>query len=102
MIGRVRIGKHARIVKLYRPTREDPVQRANDDVRSHFSVAERVPISGFPKAGDDGRRPSLGVEIAGYDDGRSRRVAFRVGQHFIELQKPALLATPALKMQIID
>src|SRR5580700_2356500 len=102
MIGRVRLGIDVRIVKLDRSAGENPVQRSNNHVRPYLSVAKRTAVSGLPEAGDHRRSADLGVEVAGHDYGSFCRIALGIGQDFVELQEPALLAATALEMEIID
>src|SRR6202795_4151082 len=102
MIGRVRVGKHVRVFKLDRAAGENPIQVSDDSVCANLSIAKGAAISGLPEARDHWRGADLGVEIAGHDHRRFRRVALCIGQDFVKLQEPALLAASALEMKIID
>src|SRR5262252_4194901 len=102
MIGRLRAAKHLGILKLDRSTSEDPVQRSDYYVRPDLSIAKSAAVSGLPKARNHRRGADLGVEVAGHDHRSVWRVALRVGQDFVELQEPAMLAASAFQMKIVN
>lgn len=65
---------------------ENPVQRANNNVRANAPLSKATAIPGLVHPRDQGRVRAHGVQIAGHDHRCAGRILLCVRQHFVKLE----------------